>query len=73
MGGKDTIQKLKEIHPEVKAIVSSGYSSDPIMAEYSKFGFSGVLTKPYRCEELGNIINEVMQKNKDSPADKSEE
>lgn len=64
MGGKEAIQKLKEIHPEVKAVVSSGYSSDPIMAEYNRFGFSGVLSKPYRCDELGNIIKEVIRRDK---------
>lgn len=67
MGGKEAIMKLKEIHPEIKAIVSSGYSSDPIMAEYDKFGFSGILAKPYGCDELGSVMCEVIRKNNPSP------
>ena len=73
MGGKETIQKLKKIHPEIKAVVSSGYSSDPIMAEYNRFGFSGVLVKPYRSDELSNVINEVIHKNTSDSAVNSEE
>ena len=67
MGGKEAIQKLKEIHPEIKAVVSSGYSGDPIMAEYDRFGFSGVLAKPYRCNELSNVMNEVIHKDNPEP------
>ena len=63
MGGKETIKGLLEIDPKVKAIVSSGYSNDPIMAEYKKYGFHGVIIKPYRLTELSqtlqNVLNEV--------------
>jgi len=52
MGGKETISALKKINPEVKAIVSSGYSDNPVMANYKDFGFSGVLTKPYAIEDV---------------------
>lgn len=73
MGGMETIQKLKEIHPEIRAVVSSGYSGDPIMAEYDRFGFSGVLAKPYRCNELSNVMNEVIHKDNPEPTLKLEE
>lgn len=46
MGGKETIQELAGIDPSVRAIVSSGYSNDPIMAQYQEHGFRGVLEKP---------------------------
>jgi PAS domain S-box-containing protein len=62
MGGKETIEKLLEIDPQVKAIVSSGYSDDPIMAEFQKYGFSGVITKPYRVAELSKILQRVITK-----------
>jgi PAS domain S-box-containing protein len=52
VGGRETMARLLEIDPEVKAIVSSGYSTDPVMANYREHGFSGVAVKPYRLAEL---------------------
>lgn len=60
MGGKDAVRKLLKIDPEAKVIVSSGYSGDPIMAEFSKYGFIGVVPKPYRCDELGETLLNVL-------------
>jgi two-component system cell cycle sensor histidine kinase/response regulator CckA len=62
MGGKEALAKLLEIDPQVKAVVSSGYSDDPIMADFQKYGFSGVIAKPYRISELGKILHEVVMK-----------
>jgi CheY-like chemotaxis protein len=59
MGGKETIQELLTIDPQVKAIVSSGYSDDPIMANFKTYGFQGVITKPYRITELSGILSKV--------------
>ena len=61
MGGKETIQQLMGIDPDVKGIVSSGYSDDPGMTNYKKFGFSGVVAKPYTLEELGDKLNRVLK------------
>ncbi len=61
MGGKETMQKLLEIDPAVKAIVSSGYSKDMILAEYKKFGFSGVIAKPYRVSEFSKAVKSVLE------------
>lgn len=60
MGGKEAIQKLIEIDPEVKAIVSSGYSNDPVMANFRKYGFTGVVSKPYEIKELVNAVNSII-------------
>ncbi len=60
MGGKETIKKLLEIDPGVKAIVSSGYSNDPVMAEYKKYGFRGVIAKPYNVEDLSGKLYKVI-------------
>ncbi|UNC91464.1 PAS domain-containing hybrid sensor histidine kinase/response regulator [Candidatus Contubernalis alkaliaceticus] len=61
MGGKKTIKKLKQLDPEVKAIVSSGYSEDPVMSSYKDYGFKGVIKKPFRIEELSVVIHETIQ------------
>ncbi len=61
-GGRETILELLEMDPKCKAIVSSGYSNDPVMADYQKYGFSGVVTKPYKINELAEAINKVVAK-----------
>jgi two-component system cell cycle sensor histidine kinase/response regulator CckA len=62
VGGEETIQRLHEINPEARAIVCSGYSDDPVLANYAAYGFSGVLAKPFSCNELNNAITEVLGK-----------
>lgn len=62
MGGKETMEKLLRIDPQVKAIVSSGYSDDPVMADFQKYGFSEVIAKPYRVVELSKILQRVISK-----------
>ncbi len=52
MGGKDALQELLTLDSEVKVIVSSGYSTDPVMANYSEYGFKGRLVKPFQMDEL---------------------
>jgi len=56
LGGKETIQNLLKIGSEIKAIVSSGYSDDPIMSDYRKYGFCGMLQKPFQIEDLSYIL-----------------
>jgi DNA-binding NarL/FixJ family response regulator len=61
MVGRDTIKELLKIDPAVKGIVSSGYSSDPIMASYRTYGFSGMVAKPYRLTDLAKVVRAVME------------
>ena len=65
MGGKVAIQKLLEIDAEVKAIVSSGYSTDPIMSNYQHYGFKGIVPKPYNAVELSRALQELITENGD--------
>ena len=60
MGGKETIKRLLEIDPEVRAIVVSGYANDPIMANYKEYGFKGVLAKPHEIHELDEALQKVI-------------
>ena len=60
MGGKETIKKLIAVDPQVKAIVASGYTHDPVMSEYKQYGFSGAVPKPFTIEELGNLLQSIL-------------
>ena len=62
MGGKETIRKLLEIDPSVKAIVASGYATDPIMADYQKYGFSAVIVKPFSVGELEKTLRDLLSR-----------
>ena len=60
MGGKETIQALREMDLSVKAIVSSGYGGDPVMADWFKWGFRAMIPKPYRMRDLARTLEEVL-------------
>ncbi|MBI5587318.1 MAG: PAS domain S-box protein [Deltaproteobacteria bacterium] len=61
MGGVEAVKRLQEIDPAVKAIVSSGYSKGPVMSEFRKYGFSGVIAKPYRVQEFSRAVMDVLE------------
>ncbi|HWA26005.1 MAG TPA: PAS domain S-box protein [Lacunisphaera sp.] len=60
MGGLVALGHLRQIDPQVKAIVSSGYSSDPVLANYRAHGFAAVMAKPYEVDELSRVLREVL-------------
>ncbi len=60
MGGKDAIKEILRIDPDARAIVSSGYSNDPIIATYEQYGFKAALTKPFLLEDLNKTIIDVL-------------
>jgi PAS domain S-box-containing protein len=61
MGGKEAIKKLLEIDPEVNAIVSSGYSDDPVLANFQEYGFKGMMPKPFEFQSLSKVLHEVLK------------
>jgi DNA-binding NarL/FixJ family response regulator len=61
MGGKEAVRRLLEIDPGAKAIVSSGYSEDPVVADYRSYGFLGTVNKPYRLHELSEAVAAVLK------------
>jgi len=56
MGGQIAIGKLLELDPQAKAIVASGYFSDPVMANFQEYGFIGCLRKPFKIDEVGRLL-----------------
>ena len=64
MGGREAIGELHRIDPRVKAIVSSGYSSDPVMANFRAYGFCGVVAKPYRIDDFARVLRDVLRESR---------
>lgn len=60
MGGKEVMARLLKIDSQVKAIVSSGYSDDPVMANFQRYGFTDVIAKPYRISELDKVLKKTL-------------
>jgi signal transduction histidine kinase len=60
MGGEECFKALKELDPDVRAIVSSGYDNEDMARRYFDLGFCGYLTKPYRVNDLGKVIKTVV-------------
>jgi DNA-binding NarL/FixJ family response regulator len=60
MGGADAMREILKMDPSAKGIVSSGYSSDPVMANFRAHGFRGSVPKPYRMADIARMIREVM-------------
>ena len=61
MGGEETIKRLLKIDPDIKAIVSSGYSNSPLMSNYKFYGFKERIVKPYTIEELSRALHNVLE------------
>ena len=57
MGGKDTVKEILKLDPKARVLVSSGYSSDPVMANYRDYGFAGIIEKPYTLNKLKRALN----------------
>ena len=62
MGGKETLARLKELDPSVKAIVSSGYTNDPCVQDFAEHGFAGKLAKPYKINDMKVLLEHLIKK-----------
>ena len=60
MGGEETFKALRELDPDIRAIVSSGYDNDDMAKKFLELGFCGYLTKPYRVADLGKVLRTVL-------------
>jgi PAS domain S-box-containing protein len=61
MGGQDAAEGILLMDPGARIIVSSGYADDPVMANYTDYGFKGVAPKPYRLDKLSGVLAEVLE------------
>jgi PAS domain S-box-containing protein len=60
MGGKDAVKEIHKLNPEAKVVVSSGYSNDPIVANFRDYGFCASIVKPFQIEDLVRALNKVL-------------
>ncbi|HWR59770.1 MAG TPA: ATP-binding protein [Thermodesulfovibrionales bacterium] len=60
MGGQEAVKEILKIDPKAKVIVSSGYSNDPVVANYEDYGFRGAISKPFKLQELSRVIMKAL-------------
>ncbi|QJA06236.1 PhnD/SsuA/transferrin family substrate-binding protein [Thermosulfurimonas marina] len=60
LGGKEVLPEMRRRDPEVKAIVMSGYSQDPVLSNFRDFGFDGAMVKPFSAQDLLRVMAEVL-------------
>ena len=68
MGGNEALQKIRGTDQKVRAIVSSGYSDDPIVLNFRDYGFSGALTKPFTFADLDSAIQSASASAENRPS-----
>ena len=61
MGGKDAATEILDMDPDARILVSSGYSNDPVMADYKAYGLKGIIAKPFRLAELKDTIERFLE------------
>ncbi|MBQ3921858.1 MAG: response regulator [Spirochaetales bacterium] len=60
MGGEQAVRHILSIDPNAKCIISSGYSTGETMSKYAELGFKGIITKPFKVEDLIKVLNEAI-------------
>ncbi len=69
MGGIEAAVKLKEMDPAAKLIVSSGYADAPVMSDFARYGFDGVIPKPWTATEVSEVLQRVLAREPDRKSD----
>jgi len=57
MGSKEAAQHILAFDSAASLIVASGYSNDPVMAEYKSYGFCAAVAKPCRPDEIARVLS----------------
>ena len=60
MGGREAMERIRKLDPQVPAIVSSGYSNDPVLADFGSYGFQAVVPKPYEVSQLAETVKRLL-------------
>ncbi|MEX0829730.1 MAG: ATP-binding protein, partial [Nitrospirales bacterium] len=60
-GGKEVVKEMLSLDSHLRAIVVSGYSNDPVLANYEEYGFKGRVAKPFNLVDLSVVLNSVLQ------------
>ncbi|MFH7320775.1 ATP-binding protein [Desulfurivibrio sp. D14AmB] len=67
MGGKEAVREILALNPRALVVVASGYSSDPVLANFRDYGFSGAIAKPFRLKEIARLLNELLPTGQGKP------
>ena len=59
LGGVETLRALRQKHPKIRAVVTSGFVDDAVLSNYLEHGFLGVLAKPFRIDQLISVVSEL--------------
>ena len=65
MSGKEAFFKLKEIKPDLRVVISTGYSNASLEPTPLNDLVDGFLQKPYQMEELSKVLRDVFDKKQD--------
>jgi len=60
MGGIEAAERLKELDPSLKLIVSSGYSDAAVMSAFRQYGFDDVIPKPWEVAQMSEVLRRVL-------------
>jgi two-component system, cell cycle sensor histidine kinase and response regulator CckA len=60
MGGREAMELIRKLDADVPAIVSSGYSSDPVLANFEAYGFQAIVPKPYEISQLTEVVQKLL-------------